>query len=78
MIVLHVSTFVLCGIGFMRCGTESAQCISTLSFCDGINDCVNGWDETLDNCYSAEEQLRFADDSKNSSTLMPMQMSCLV
>ena len=44
---------------FRRCGNESAQCIKVTSTCDGINDCINLWDESLTTCYTEVEQLRF-------------------
>ena len=34
--------------------------------CDGINDCANGFDETLDNCFSEQAQLRFSEEGNIS------------
>ena len=48
-------------IGFTRCGDESAQCIKVTSMCDGINDCLNEWDEALTTCFTEREQLLFPD-----------------
>ena len=44
---------------YRRCGDDSAQCIKVTSTCDGINDCVNEWDEALTTCYTEQEQLLF-------------------
>lgn len=34
----------------VRCGRDSAECISTLVMCDGVEDCHNGWDEDEKTC----------------------------
>ena len=41
-------------VGYMRCGDDSAQCISENSQCDGINDCLNGWDEQMSLCLTED------------------------
>ena len=46
-------------LAYRRCGDDSAQCIKVTSTCDGINDCVNEWDEALTTCYTETEQLLF-------------------
>ena len=50
-----MSTF----LDYMRCGSDSAQCISVHSQCDGVQDCVNGWDEEIDICVNTDEQAFF-------------------
>ena len=37
-------------LDYTRCGNESAQCITVASLCDGLQDCVNGWDESAESC----------------------------
>lgn len=32
-------------LGNTRCGISSGQCIETSRICDGVNDCINKWDE---------------------------------
>ena len=38
---------------YSRC-EGSAQCIFTSRVCDGIQDCVNGWDESQALCFKSE------------------------
>ena len=45
--------------GFTRCGTDSAQCIKAESKCNYINDCINGWDESLELCTTPAQQEKF-------------------
>ena len=44
---------------YTRCGDGSGQCIKVVSRCDGIQDCVNGWDEEEELCTFALERQRF-------------------
>ena len=46
-------------LDYTRCGNESGQCIKVVSKCDGILDCINGWDEEEERCTPALERERF-------------------
>ena len=41
-------------LGYTRCGDDSAQCISEDSQCNGVNDCLNGWDEQMSLCLTED------------------------
>ena len=56
-----------CVQGNVRCGDESAQCISSSLICDDINHCLNGWDEEIDRCVSSEVQAKFAETSNRAT-----------
>ena len=45
---------------YTRCGNESAQCIRMVDRCNGLQDCVNAWDEDISTCYHEEHQQLFA------------------
>ena len=51
-------------LDYTRCGNESAQCIHSASLCNGVQDCVNGWDEDIFKCTTAFERERFIPLSK--------------
>ena len=48
---------------FTRCGTESGQCIHMSDMCNGIRDCVNNWDEAVEQCVNDTEQGLFVSES---------------
>ena len=32
------------------CGSDSPQCVASQQRCNGVVDCINGWDERNDTC----------------------------
>jgi len=50
--VFDLSAEVTCRSGQVTCGGESPtrRCIPSRYFCDGDNDCGNGWDESDEVC----------------------------
>ena len=54
---------VMCSVlGYVRCGSESGQCIRLVDMCNGMNDCLNGWDEKVSTCLSEMEHALLADE----------------
>ena len=56
--------FIVRIVDYTRCGDGSGQCIKVVSKCDGIQDCVNGWDEAEELCTFAQERQRFVQSGK--------------
>ena len=48
-------------LDYTRCGNESAQCITVVSLCDGLQDCVNGWDESAESCVPLTVRAHFTE-----------------
>ena len=51
---------------YVRCGNESGQCIRVINRCNGVKDCVNGWDEDINTCFSEKIQTLFTFNSQHS------------
>ena len=53
---------------YIRCGNDSGQCLRVIDRCNNIVDCINGWDEDINTCYSETEQSFFVHNSKSKVT----------
>ena len=61
---IHIFLFYSCWcvVDFTRCGDESAQCIKISDKCDGVNDCVNEWDESISTCVDPSVESFFVSE----------------
>ena len=51
-------------IEFERCGEGSTQCIRSSHKCNGVVDCLNGYDEDINLCSDSTEQSLFVESRK--------------
>ena len=68
---------------FLRCGSDSEQCIRSEDRCNGVRDCANSWDEIPTTCALAEDShLRFVSPCKpflhSYSYITPIAIHSLV
>ena len=50
-------------LDYTRCGDESGQCVRLSDMCNGKMDCVNNWDESVDQCVTETAQNLFVAQS---------------
>ena len=51
----------------MRCGSESEQCIRIADICNAVKNCLNGWDETAEQCVDETQRNMFVVEGKKES-----------
>ena len=49
---------------YTRCGNDSNQCVKIADICNFVVDCLNGWDETAEQCVSEVQRQMFVADGK--------------
>ena len=51
----------------MRCGSEDDQCVRTEDMCNGVKNCRNGWDESVEECVDETQRNMFVTEGKKES-----------
>ena len=54
---------------YVRCGSESEQCIRIADICNAVKNCRNGWDETAEQCVDEMQRNMFVTEGRKASLL---------